>query len=123
VPFKLSNIHEPISNAFEHPVQSYVCGTGEVEIEVMTPKVSAMNFSALSRVGSTLDKDSLERITRYMYLNRHPLVSPIFAPMAGLPPALIQAGEAEMLRDETLALVYKINTGLQDPCEWWECST
>ncbi|KAI8819813.1 Alpha/Beta hydrolase protein [Fimicolochytrium jonesii] len=39
---------------------------------------------------------------------RHPLVSPIFAETyAGLPPILIQAGEAEVLRDDSLALAFK----------------
>jgi acetyl esterase/lipase len=32
----------------------------------------------------------------------HPLISPLFGNLRGLPPVLIQAGDSEMLRDETL---------------------
>ncbi|KAI8923089.1 hypothetical protein BC831DRAFT_472959 [Entophlyctis helioformis] len=47
-------------------------------------------------------RDSMERFVR------HPLVSPIFTDdMAGLPPILIQAGECEVLRDESVALAFK----------------
>ncbi|KAJ3117489.1 hypothetical protein HDU96_006583 [Phlyctochytrium bullatum] len=47
-------------------------------------------------------RDALERMAR------HPLVSPVFAEdLAGLPPILIQAGDCEVLRDETIALAYR----------------
>jgi hypothetical protein len=37
----------------------------------------------------------------------HPYVSPLFGDFKGLPPLLIQAGEAEVLRDETTLLAHK----------------
>ncbi|TPX30295.1 hypothetical protein SmJEL517_g06118 [Synchytrium microbalum] len=39
---------------------------------------------------------------------QHPLISPVYADPSGFPPTLIQAGDAEMLRDETLMLAHKI---------------
>ncbi|KXS21413.1 alpha/beta-hydrolase [Gonapodya prolifera JEL478] len=38
---------------------------------------------------------------------RHPCVSPLFADLRGLPPVLIQAGDCELLRDESIALARK----------------
>lgn len=37
----------------------------------------------------------------------HPYASPLFGTFEGLPPLLIQAGEAEVLRDEILLLAHK----------------
>ena len=37
----------------------------------------------------------------------HPYVSPLFGDFAGLPPLLIQAGDAEVLRDEITLLAHK----------------
>lgn len=37
----------------------------------------------------------------------HPYVSPLFGKFEGLPPLLIQAGEAEVLRDEITLLAHK----------------
>lgn len=37
----------------------------------------------------------------------HPYVSPLFGDLAGLPPLLIQAGDAEVLRDEITLLAHK----------------
>ena len=104
VPFKLSNLHEPITEAFEHPVHSYCFGKGDQEVHVLTPRVTSMGQLPLRRVGtigSNLDKDTMERFVR------HPLVSPIFASFANIPHLLIQAGDAEVLRDESIALAYK----------------
>ena len=37
----------------------------------------------------------------------HPYASPLFGDFRGLPPMLIQAGDAEVLRDEITLLAYK----------------
>lgn len=37
----------------------------------------------------------------------HPYVSPLFGNFAGLPPLLIQVGDAEVLRDEITLLAHK----------------
>jgi acetyl esterase/lipase len=37
----------------------------------------------------------------------HPYVSPLFGDFTGLPPMLIQAGDAEVLRDEITLLSHK----------------
>jgi acetyl esterase/lipase len=47
-------------------------------------------------------------------LLRHPLVSPIFAYLGGLPPLFVIAGDREVLRDEIIyTLVYLIASGLK----------
>lgn len=44
-------------------------------------------------------------VRRYAPRDRaHPLVSPVHADLRGLPPLLVQAGEAEALRDDAIAL-------------------
>jgi acetyl esterase/lipase len=54
----------------------------------------------------------LDPITCYLgehmekYLT-HPYASPLFGNFSGLPPMLIQAGDAEVLRDEITLLAYK----------------
>ena len=54
----------------------------------------------------------LDPITCYLgehmekYLT-HPYASPLFGDFTGLPPMLIQAGDAEVLRDEITLLAYK----------------
>lgn len=45
-----------------------------------------------------------EGIKKYL---THPYVSPLFGDMTGLPPLLIQAGDAEVLRDEITLLAHK----------------
>ncbi|KAJ3021765.1 hypothetical protein HKX48_007840 [Thoreauomyces humboldtii] len=65
---------------------------------------------------TTTVKDRVERFVR------HPLVSPIFADtLAGLPPILVQAGDAEVLRDDSLALAKKYdkdNVGKDGSRSW-----
>ncbi|EQD80050.1 Alpha/beta hydrolase fold-3 domain protein, partial [mine drainage metagenome] len=39
---------------------------------------------------------------------RHPLASPLFANLAGLPPLLMQASAAEQFRDDTVRVAEKI---------------
>lgn len=46
---------------------------------------------------------------RHRIRPNHPLVSPIFGDLAGLPPLLIHASEAEMLLDDTLRYASKAN--------------
>ncbi|MBY8999817.1 MAG: alpha/beta hydrolase [Candidatus Heimdallarchaeota archaeon] len=38
---------------------------------------------------------------------KHPLISPLYADLAGLPPILIQTGTAEMLLDDSIRFVHK----------------
>ncbi|KAJ3340326.1 hypothetical protein HDU93_007167 [Gonapodya sp. JEL0774] len=44
---------------------------------------------------------------------RHPCVSPLFADLRGLPPVLIQAGDCELLRDESIELARKYSAANQ----------
>ncbi|KAI9092843.1 Alpha/Beta hydrolase protein [Phlyctochytrium arcticum] len=39
---------------------------------------------------------------------KHPLASPIYAKCAGMPPILIQSGDSEMLRDESLLFAHRL---------------
>jgi acetyl esterase/lipase len=45
-----------------------------------------------------------ENMEKYL---THPYASPLFGDMTGLPPLLIQAGDAEVLRDEIALLAHK----------------
>lgn len=57
-----------------------------------------------------IDPDSLYKLVGY-YLGKtdptHPLASPLFAELAGLPPLLIQVGEREVLYDDAVELAKK----------------
>lgn len=60
-----------------------------------------------------------------MYANgydlRHPLISPLYADLAGLPPLLIQAGSAEMLLDDSRRFALRAcEAGVDVQLEVWE---
>ncbi|KAJ3300594.1 hypothetical protein HDV03_002066 [Kappamyces sp. JEL0829] len=134
LPSQTVNLHEPVFPNLQHPVYSYCFGetTGR-HLDILTPTGSKPlgripsihsglgTIQALSRISSResnassfknddqwlretmgeQERDALERFVR------HPLVSPIFGDFSGLCPILIQVGECEMLRDESIALAYK----------------
>jgi acetyl esterase/lipase len=51
---------------------------------------------------------------------RHPLASPIFGDFTGIPPLLIQAGEHEMLRDDSVRVAAKAaSDGVKVKLEIW----
>lgn len=51
----------------------------------------------------------------------HPYASPLFGDFKGLPPLLIQAGDAEVLRDEIKLLAHKASSaGMQVMLELYE---
>ncbi|KAF9167493.1 hypothetical protein DFQ26_004447 [Actinomortierella ambigua] len=52
---------------------------------------------------------------RMRTLRTHPYVSPLFGSLHGLPPLLIQVGDAERLRDECILLVHKAGGNLGPP--------
>ena len=61
---------------------------------------------------------------RYRYLAmtdpRHPLASPLFGDYRGLPPLLIQTGEHEMLRDDSIRVAKKARAdGIRMSLEIW----
>lgn len=64
------------------------------------------------------DKSNLTTSIFYTYffeVLKHPLLSPLFIKdWNKMPPILIQAGDAEVLRDETLFLAHKINHANSD---------
>ncbi|KAJ3073829.1 hypothetical protein HK102_005927 [Quaeritorhiza haematococci] len=55
-----------------------------------------------------LESFTHEETEVYKFL-KHPLISPAFGDLEGMPPILIQAGQAEMLMDETLLLARKLS--------------
>ncbi|KAJ3177519.1 hypothetical protein HK101_010217 [Irineochytrium annulatum] len=124
-----------------HPLHMYVFGhdnqrtiplpsmssgrTRRASLSISPTSPSALSSSAYSVWGGRSWRETLlmsaadrERsrvrdVTERMA--RHPLVSPVFSEdMRGLPPILIQAGESECLRDETLALAYRYHVA-NDP--------
>lgn len=59
-----------------------------------------------------------EHMEKYL---THPYASPLFGDFRGLPPMLIQAGEAEVLRDEITLLAHKATlVGVQVMHELYE---
>jgi acetyl esterase/lipase len=51
---------------------------------------------------------------------RNPLASPVFGDYRGLPPLLIQAGELEMLRDDSIRVAKKARAdGIKVTLEVW----
>ena len=59
-----------------------------------------------------------ENLERYI---THPYASPLFGDFKGFPPMLIQAGEAEVLRDEISLLAYKASrSGVRVKYELYE---
>ena len=63
-------------------------------------------------------------IFRELYLGesdpRNPLASPVFASYAGIPPMLIQVGEHEMLRDDSVRVAAKAKAdGVHAKLEVW----
>lgn len=64
-------------------------------------------------------------VSAQMYANgydlRHPLISPLYANLAGLPPLLIQAGSAEMLLDDSRRFALRAReAGVDVQLEVWE---
>ena len=73
------------------------------------------SHDSLNPVFCFLGKDSLQK-----YLT-HPYASPLFGDMHGLPPMLIQSGDAEVLRDEATLLAHKVTlAGVQVRHEIYE---
>lgn len=55
------------------------------------------------------------------YAPTHPLVSPLYADLHGLPPILIQVSEDEVLRDDTLRLAWKLKeAGVEVEVQKWK---
>jgi acetyl esterase/lipase len=52
--------------------------------------------------------------------HNHPLISPLFGQLAGLPPLMIQTGEAEVLLDDSVRFAHKAKTaGVKVVLETW----
>ncbi|KAJ3321175.1 hypothetical protein HDV06_004518 [Boothiomyces sp. JEL0866] len=134
------NLHEPVFSDVTHPVYSYCFGENiDRPLDVLSPTgtvpnrvASVANFGQpigsnkyavtsnsienssyiKQKIGET-ERDALERFVR------HPLVSPVFGDFVGLMPILVQAGEIETLRDESIALAYKYHSQNRDSKRSW----
>jgi epsilon-lactone hydrolase len=71
-----------------------------------------------------LDPDNIPDLVRNYCADadpRHPYVSPIYGDCAGLPPALIQVGSDEILRDDAVGMAAKMRAaGCEAEAEVWE---
>ncbi|KAJ3099389.1 hypothetical protein HDU97_003222 [Phlyctochytrium planicorne] len=130
LPPQARNIHDHIiapsgdNKGIAHPVHMYVFGNN-TERQIPLPSINGRRTSissptnpfATSWTGkswretlllSASDREKFRIRDVTERLVRHPLISPVFAEdLSGLPPILIQAGDCEVLRDETLALAYR----------------
>jgi len=104
LPRNMIDLHEPIYPGVAHPVYSYILGHDHNrKLQIIKNEESDISHCTLYR-SENEDKNIVEN---YIY---HPLISPVFeSDFSCLPPILIQSGECEMLRDETLTLAYKIS--------------
>lgn len=102
LPKKMTDLHNSIYPGIQHPVYSYILGEdNNRKLPVLNPN----NKSELSLYRS--EHGPKNTVNNYVY---HPLISPVFETnFACLPPILIQSGDCEMLRDETITLAYKIS--------------
>ncbi|KAI8817708.1 Alpha/Beta hydrolase protein [Fimicolochytrium jonesii] len=125
LPSNARQIHDHIVPGLPHPVYMYLYGEDSIKsaTELVNFYPSAKHLhsdspsaSSDAEAAKSFIRDKVEQFTR------HPLVSPIFAEsLAGLPPILVQAGEAEVLRDDSLALAYKYdrdNVGREGAHGW-----
>jgi acetyl esterase/lipase len=103
LPAEVTDLHQPVIESVQHPVYSYCFGDSGREVELLSPKGTTMgripSIVSLSKLAETefvkkdqewmetclqeAERDALERFVR------HPLVSPIFGELKGLPPILI----------------------------------
>jgi acetyl esterase/lipase len=130
IPFQTKDLHSKVTDNIAHPIYSYCFGENNDRVlDVTSPeptfdlrftKTDSTNSHsnsnsdpnpALTRVRST--KDVIERFIR------NPLVSPSFGDLSNLPPILIQVGDCELLRDETIAYAYKYKKQNQNSYHSW----
>ncbi|KAJ3135114.1 hypothetical protein HDU90_004146 [Geranomyces variabilis] len=119
------DIHHEVAPGVPHPVYMYLYGESASKSKAHLAALTRGSAAApLPNDANTTDNDHHtatvhDRVEQFV---RHPLVSPIFASsLAGLPPLLIQAGDAEVLRDDSLALAYKYdadNVGRDGSTSW-----
>jgi acetyl esterase/lipase len=86
--------------------------------------ITAESYRTRATEDPTLGADRLKMLGQ-VYLNgaddRHPLASPVFANLAGLPPLLIQVGTAEVLYDDSISLDATARAaGVDSHLEVWE---
>jgi epsilon-lactone hydrolase len=86
--------------------------------------LSCDSINLKSAVDPILSPNQLERCADYYAGNHqkdHPLISPLFADLKGLPPLLIQVGSEEILLDEALQLAAKAQSaGVDIQLKTWQ---
>jgi acetyl esterase/lipase len=86
--------------------------------------LEAPSITELARVDTVLDAGSLrEAADRYLGGTdaRHPGASPLFAELGGLPPVFVQAGDADILLDDSRVLVERVReAGGRAVLDVWE---
>lgn len=102
LPKKMTDLHNYIYPGIQHPVYSYILGE---DSKRRLPILDSNNRNDISLYRP--EHGPKTAVENYMY---HPLISPVFETnFSCLPPILIQSGDCEMLRDETITLAYKIS--------------
>jgi len=85
---------------------------------------SSPNIPELQKRDPYLRLSDLSMMAKHYYGAydpRHPLISPVFADMRGLPPLLIYAGENEVLRDDTTCFAENASrAGVKVTLKVWE---
>ncbi|KAJ3180381.1 hypothetical protein HDU85_004086 [Gaertneriomyces sp. JEL0708] len=101
-----TDIHSPVSAHLPHPVHMLLYGKDSYQTIEYKASLSEAKYTSSS------EQTVRDAVTRF---SKHPLLSPLHAPtFAKLPPLLVQSGDAEVLRDESILLAQKYdndNTG------------
>jgi acetyl esterase/lipase len=104
LPKHMVDLHSPLYPGVDHPVYSYILGQDKNR---KLPIIGNDNYNTSNVDLYRSEHEPKKLVEKYVY---HPLISPVFeSDFSCLPPILIQSGECEMLRDETITLAYKIS--------------
>ncbi|KAI9025490.1 Alpha/Beta hydrolase protein [Hyaloraphidium curvatum] len=101
LPSGLTDIFAPMyAEDGPNPVAGYIWGQKPDPDRRYRAIPSGDPYEMVDVGGWAVERRVLDQVT-------HPLVSPLYGDLRGLPPVLIQAGDAEILRDETVLFAKK----------------
>lgn len=100
-----NNLRLPNAVVALSPLTDVTFSGGSIRSNAASDVMLAPILSIINRVPQFIKSWSVLRL--YHARPRNPVVSPLFGDLAGLPPTLVQASEAEMLLDDARRYVYK----------------
>ena len=113
LPSKARHVHENFNPRIKSPSYNYVFGYHpDRKFAVPVAKLFSPFSQAINSFSGNSTRDSrgilyAESRDILNWMLKHPLVSPLYADLTGLPPILVQVGEAELLFDDGIAFTDK----------------